>query len=82
LRPALGPSQPKPSLYLWIVEIRRSPLTPTPGLIGWLKPVSRDMLGVFALCWPCAMDGSDDFHARFLKALGGEGALEIPAGRA
>jgi hypothetical protein len=40
------------------------------------------MLGAFALCYPCAMDCSNDFHARFLEALGGEGAAEIRAGRA
>lgn len=53
-----------------------------PGLIGWAKPVKRDELSAFAICYPCAEDASPDFHQRFLAAIGGEGAYDIPAGRA
>ena len=53
-----------------------------PAVIGWLKPISRDDLFVFALCYPCATDGSEDFHQRFLAAIGGKGARDIAAGTA
>ena len=54
----------------------------TPALIGWLKPILRDELFVFALCYACATDDSEDFHQRFLAAIAGKGAHDIPAGRA
>ena len=53
-----------------------------PALIGWLKPISRDELFVFALCYSCATDDSEDFHERFLAALPGKGARDIAAGTA
>jgi hypothetical protein len=53
-----------------------------PALIGWLKPILRDDLYVFALCYACATDDSEDFPERFLTAIAGKGARDIPAGRA
>jgi hypothetical protein len=60
----------------------RTLLAPPPGLIGYLKPVARDRLFAFALCYPCATDGSADFHQRFIAAIGGDGAYDVSAGRA
>ena len=53
-----------------------------PAVIGWLKPISRDDLYVFALCYSCATDDSEDFHRRFLAAIAGKGARDIAAGTA
>ena len=56
--------------------------TSAPAVIGWLKPISRDGMFVFALCYSCATDDSEDFHERFLAALAGKGARDIDAGTA
>ena len=56
--------------------------TSTPALVGWLKPVLRDEFFAFALCYSCATDDSEDFHQRFLAAIGGKGARDIAAGTA
>jgi hypothetical protein len=53
----------------------------TPARIGWLKPISRDDLYVFALCYSCATDDSEDFHERFLTAIAGKGARTSPPGQ-
>ena len=47
---------------------------------GWLKPVSRDEFFAFALCYSCATDDSEDFHERFLAAIGSKGTHDIAAG--
>ena len=58
------------------------PITAPPGLIGWVKPVKREEFRPFALCYACAADASPGFHPQFLAAIAGEGAYDIPAGRA
>lgn len=58
------------------------PIGAPPGLIGWVKPVKQEEVRPFALCYACAEDDSDDFRQRFLAAIGGEGAYDVPAGRA
>jgi hypothetical protein len=53
-----------------------------PGLVGVVRPVKREAIGVFVLCYDCSTDRSDDFRQRLLAAIIGEGAIDIPGGRA
>ena len=55
---------------------------PRPASSVGSRPMSRDKLFAFALCYSCPTDDSEDFHERFLAAIGGKGARDIAAGTA